>query len=83
MKFQVFATLMLAATHRACDLDLDFRCNDGNYAIINPDASVYTGISVFDENGTCEVSKETGNKTLMVRDCGLVSIYALHADFEF
>ena len=75
-KFIVAALLSL--TCLACDLDLEFRCTgtDGNYVIVNPDSTTYTGVQAYHENGTeCGTTVNgTQSGTFTVCECGLVSI---------
>ena len=70
----LYAVLLFVAVCLACDLDLHYRVNNGDYLIVNPDSDTYNGIQAFDASGdecTTAVIEVYG---FTVTGCGLVSI---------
>ena len=70
----LYAVVLCVAVCLACDLDLHYRVNNGDYLIVNPDSDTYNGIQAFDASGdecTTEVIEIYG---FTVTGCGLVSV---------
>ena len=74
-----FAVAFLLLTVTMATVDLEFRCNQGNYVIKNPDTARYTGVNGYYANGTaCESNVEgTMSEILTVSDCGMVITFLL------
>ena len=74
-----FAVAVLLLPVTMATVDLEFRCNQGNYVIKNPDTARYTGINGYFENDTaCESNTEgTTAEILTVSDCGMVITFLI------
>ena len=68
----VVAALLLPVV---ATVDLEFRCNQGNYVIKNPDTGRFTDVNGYFENGTACDSSNDGimSEILTVSDCGMVT----------
>ena len=71
----LYAVLLFITACCACDLDLKYRINNGDYLIVNPDSETYNGIQAYDAKGDGCTTAEIEFYAFTVADCGLVSIY--------
>ena len=70
----LYAVLLSVAACLACDLDLHYRVNNGDYLIVNPDSDTYNGIQAFDASGDECSTAVIEVYGFTVTGCGLVSI---------
>ena len=70
---RTFAVDVLLLPVFVATVNLEFRCDRGNYVIKNPDTARYTGVNGYYENGTaCDSTMTSMDEILTISDCGLV-----------